>query len=225
MSGSTSFHTRSTVKYMPMRLRGRILILVGYVGLLAVVAVASSLATREILVMELDDRVSDTLDQEVLEFEQLVEVGRNPETSQPYRSAHELLEVFVERQVARDDEAILAFAEGAFFRGKTSRFPLDRLPQGQQSAFAAYSSKTAEAGPTEGTFETGLGTARFRARRVVIGDTSGALVVALLPVGQLDEIAEFPRWSILTTFGVLLLASVIVWIMARLVTRRRPITP
>jgi two-component system OmpR family sensor kinase len=202
----------------------RIGIFIAYVVLLALVAVASTFATRQILVNRLNDQVSDTLEQEVLEFEQLIEVGRSPETSRPYGSVQELLAVFVERQVARNDEAILTYAEGRFFRGKIESFPLDRLPPAQEQAFAALSSRTAVTGETKGTFETRLGDARYRVRRVVIGDTTGAFVVALLPVGELAVIDELQSWDIVAMLAVLLfLASVIAWIVVRLVTRTRPI--
>lgn len=197
--------------------------LIAYIALLALLAVASTFATREILVSRLDDRVSDVLEQEVLEFEVLVEDGRSPETGQPYRSVQELLAMFLQRQVSRNDEALLTYAGGRFFRGKIERFPLDRLPPGPAQAFADLSARTAGGGKTEGTFETPLGEASYRVRRVVIGDTTGALVVALLPVGELNQIADLPRSGVLATFGVLLLASVIAWIIVRLVARTRPI--
>jgi len=189
-------------------------ILIAYVVLLALSAVASTFAIREVLLIRLHDQVDDALEQEVLEFEQLLEGGRNPETSEPFASVQELLLVFLERQVTSDDEAILTYAEGAFFRGKSARFPLDRLPPRQDQAFADYSSRTARVVPTEGTFETQLGTTRYRARRVVIGDTTGAVVVAILPVGELNEIGELQRWGVLATLVVLLIASVIAWLIA-----------
>jgi two-component system OmpR family sensor kinase len=192
----------------------RMRILIAYIVLLAMSAVASTFAIREILVLRLNDQVNDALEQEVLEFEQLREEGRNPETSEPFKSAQELLRLFLERQVTSDDEAILAYAEGALLGQKIARFPLDRLPPRQEQAFRAFSTRTGEGGGTEGTFETGLGEARYRARRVVIGDSTGAVVVTILPVGELQEIHELQTWGVLATLGVLLIASVIAFLVA-----------
>jgi signal transduction histidine kinase len=189
-------------------------ILIAYVVLLALSAVASTFAIREILVIRLNDQVNDALEQEVLEFERLLESGVNPETSRPFESVQEFLLVFLERQVTSDDEAILTYAEGSFFRGKTGKFPLDRIPPRQERAFAAFSSRTAQVGATEGSFDTRLGTARYRARPLRIGETTGAVVVTILPVGELNEIAELQRWGVLATLAVLLVASVIAWLIA-----------
>jgi two-component system OmpR family sensor kinase len=189
-------------------------ILIAYVVLLALSAVASTFAIREILVIRLNDQVSDALEQEVLEFEELLERGRNPETSEPFQSVQEFLLIFLERQVTSDDEAILTYAEGELLRQKVGRFPLDRLPARQEQAFRAFSTREGEGGATAGTFETGLGKARYRARRVVIGDTTGAMVVTILPVGELNEIGELQRWGVLATLAVLLVASVIAWLIA-----------
>jgi two-component system OmpR family sensor kinase len=192
----------------------RMRILISYVVLLALSAVASTFAIREILLIRLDDQVNDALEQEVLEFEQLLEDGRNPETSEPFKSVQELLLAFLERQVTSDDEALLTYADGSFLRGKSARFPLDRLPPRQEQAFAAFSSRTAAGGETGGKFETRLGDASYRARRVVIGDTTGAVVVTILPVGELSEIGELQRWGVFATLGVLLVASAIAWLVA-----------
>jgi two-component system OmpR family sensor kinase len=189
-------------------------ILIAYVVLLALSAVASTFAIREILLIRLADQVDDALEQEVLEFEQLREEGRNPVTSEPFGSVQDLLKLFLERQVTSDDEVLLAYAEGELLTQKIAKFPIDRLPPRQDQAFKGFSSRSGEAGETAGTFETRLGEARYRARRVVIGGTTGALVVAILPVGELNEIGELQRWGVLATLAVLLVASVIAWLIA-----------
>jgi two-component system, OmpR family, sensor kinase len=189
-------------------------ILIAYIVLLAISAVASTFAIREILIVRLNDSVNDALEQEVLEFEDFIEDGRNPETGEAFTSVRQLLNVFLQRQVLSDDEAILAYADGSFLAQRIARFPLDRIPPRQDEAFEEFSSRTAEGGATEGTFETGLGTARYRARGVRIGETTGAMVVTILPVGELNEIGELQTWGVLATLAVLLVASVIAWLIA-----------
>jgi signal transduction histidine kinase len=189
-------------------------ILIAYIVLLAISAVASTFAIREILVVRLNDSVNDALEQEVLEFEDFIEDGRNPETGEAFTSVRQLLDVFLQRQVLSDDEAILTYADGAFQAQRIARFPIDRIPPRQDEAFEEFSSRTAEGGATEGTFETRLGTARYRARGVRIGETTGAMVVTILPVGELNEIGELQRWGVLATLAVLLVASVIAWLIA-----------
>ena len=73
----------------------------------------------------------------------------------------------------------------------SSAFPLDVLPREVLADWAALSSDLPGEGErVTGTFETELGDAHYRVRRVVLGDHTGAFVVAILPAAELDEIED-----------------------------------
>src|SRR5918992_3899810 len=59
-------------------------ILATYIILLTLSAVISMLAIREVLILRLNDRTEDASQQEILELERLLAVGRDPETGRPF---------------------------------------------------------------------------------------------------------------------------------------------
>jgi signal transduction histidine kinase len=65
-----------------------------------------------------------------------------------------------------------------------------------------------------GTFDTDLGKAHYRVRRVVMGDETGAFDVANLPAKELDEIRDLQTYGVVVTLVVLLLASAVAWLIA-----------
>jgi two-component system, OmpR family, sensor kinase len=200
-------------------------ILIAYIVLLAISAVASTFAIRQILTVRLNDQVDDVLEQEVLELEDLIKDGRNPETGDAFTSVRQFLDVFLERQVLSDDEAMLAYAEGQLVGQKVERFPLGRLPFRQEAAFRALSTSTAEGGEMKGTFETSMGTAHYHAHPIVIhdelGKSTGVFIATMLPAGELNAMEGLQTWGTLTTLAVLLIASMIAWVSARLVRAQR----
>ncbi|MGH2578361.1 MAG: two-component sensor histidine kinase, partial [Actinomycetota bacterium] len=84
----------------------------------------STLAIRQILVIRLDDRVADAGQQEVLELEQLLAVGRDPATGEPFTSPGALFDAYLARNVPSSEEALLTFVDGQFHRSALARFPL-----------------------------------------------------------------------------------------------------
>src|SRR5918992_2213034 len=190
-------------------------ILASYVILLAVSALISTLAIRQILIIRLDDRVADAGQQEVLELDRLLAVGRDPDTGLPFSSAAALFDAYLARNVPSSEEALLTFVDGRFHRSALARFPLDRVPSEQMADWADLATESpAESERVSGTFETEIGTAHFRVRRIVLGDSYGAFVVAILPAAELEEIADLQTYGVVVTLGVLLIASAIAFLIA-----------
>jgi two-component system OmpR family sensor kinase len=190
-------------------------ILASYVILLALSALVSTFAIRQILIIRLDDRIQDAGQQEVLELDRLLAVGRDPETGRPFESPRALFDAYLARNVPSSEEALLTFVDGKFYRSALARFPLDRLPDPQLADWADLSSRSPEESePVTGAFETAIGTAHFRVRRVQLGDSTGAFVVAILPAAELQEIGELQTYGAIVTLGVLLVASAIAWLVA-----------
>jgi signal transduction histidine kinase len=175
----------------------------------------STFAIRQILIIRLDDRIQDAGQQEVLELDRLLAVGRDPETGLPFESPTALFDAYLARNVPSSEEALLTFVDGRFHRSALARFPLDSLPDAQLVDWADLSSRSPdETERVTGAFETELGMAHFRVRRVQLGESTGAFVVAILPAAELDEIGELQTYGAVVTLGVLLLASAIAWLVA-----------
>ena len=190
-------------------------ILASYVILLALSAVLSTLAVRQVLFIRLDDRIKDAGEQEVLELERLLAVGRDPATGQPFDSPEALFDAYLARNVPSSEEALLTFVDGTFYRSALARFPLDQLPAAQLVDWADLSSSSPE--ETErniGTFDTELGKSYFRARRVILGESIGAFIIAILPAAELEEIRDLQTFGAAATLGVLLVASAFAWLIA-----------
>jgi two-component system OmpR family sensor kinase len=86
-------------------------ILAGFVGLLAVTTLGSVLVAREVLLNRLDERIDAHLRQEVGELRKLAD-GVDPETGKPFAGASQLFDVFLARNVAAPNEALLTFVGG-----------------------------------------------------------------------------------------------------------------
>jgi len=190
-------------------------ILVSYVVLLALSALVSTFAIRQILLIRLDDRIRDAGQQEVQELESLLTVGEDPDTNRPFASPGALFDAYLARNVPSSEEALLTFVNGEIHRRKMERFPLVELPNETLARFAVLSSDLPGKDiRVTGTFETELGTAHYRVRRVELEGETGAFVVAILPAKELEEIDELQTYGVVVTLGILLLASAVAYLIA-----------
>ena len=190
-------------------------ILASYVVLLTLSALVSTFAIRQILIIRLHDRIEDAGQQEVAELERLLAVGRDPATGRPFDSPRVLFEAYLARNVPSSEEALLTFVDGRFHRQVLERFPISVLPAETLADWAALSSRLPGRGErVTGTFETEIGTAHYRVRRVLLEGGTGAFVVAILPAAELDEIRDLQTYGAGATLVVLLIASGIAYLIA-----------
>jgi signal transduction histidine kinase len=192
-------------------------ILVSYVVLLTISAVLSTFAIRGLLLIRLDDRVDSALEQEILEFERLVADGRDPETGKPFASLRALFDIYLARNVPGDEEAFLTFIDGEQYRSSDfSRFPVDRIPAQTLGYWQVLSSRPSRGDSrVTGTYETDEGTARFSVRRLRFrGAQDGAFAATILPHEEQREIEALQTYGFGVTFGILLLASGVAWLIA-----------
>jgi len=190
-------------------------ILASYVVLIALSAALAMLGVRQLLYSQLEGRVQESLEQEVREFDQLVAVGNDPETGEPFSNVQALFDVYLARNVPSQEEALLTFVNGEFYRSALSQFHLDRVPSEELSDWEARSNRTAgEAESAVGRFDTSLGQAHFRARRVRLGQSNGALIVTILPAAELEDIGDLQTYGAAGALGILLLASIVAWFIA-----------
>jgi two-component system, OmpR family, sensor kinase len=202
-------------KWFGVARSARTRILVSYVVLLALSALISTFAIRQILLIRLDDRIQDSGQQEVLELESLLTVGEDPVTNRPFDSPRALFDAYLARNVPSSEEALLTFVNGEFHRQELARFPLTQLPAETRASFAALSSDLpGKDVRVTGSFDTELGKAHYRVRRVLLGGETGAFVVAILPAKELEEIDELQTYGVAVTLGILLLASAVAYLIA-----------
>jgi two-component system OmpR family sensor kinase len=206
---------RRDKKWIGVARSARTRILASYVILLALSAVFSTLAIRQILLIRLDDRIAESGRQEVAELERLLADGRDPVTSRPFTHPRRLFEVYLQRNVPSSEEALFTFIDGQPHRQNLERFPILSLPAEVLADWAALSSDLPGTGVrVTGTFETELGKAHFRVHRVPLGEHTGAFVVATLPAKELDEIRDLQTYGVGVTLFVLLLASAAAYLIA-----------
>jgi signal transduction histidine kinase len=193
----------------------RVRIMASFVVLLALSAVLSMVVIRTLLINGLNDRIQDAGHQEVLELDRLLAVGEDPDTGRPFKSPQSLFDAYLARNVPSHEEALLTFVDGNFHRSQLARFPLDRMPREQFLGWAEQSTRGArEPASAEGTFDTSLGMAHYRLRRVVLGESAGALVVTTLPAAELQDIQELQVYGVAATLMILLVASGVAWLVA-----------
>jgi signal transduction histidine kinase len=180
-------------------------IAIGVLTLLAVSSLASVLALRQILVSRAGDRVDRALDQEVLEFRRLAEIGRDPRSGQPFgNDIKAVFEVFLARNVPLRGEAFYTFVDGVPFRSSADAAPADPL-------LAEIAALGAVAAPTRGELEGPDGELRYLAVPIDTEGPRGAFAVTISLDQELEEINEAVRIAAGVSIVVFLLASVAVF--------------
>ena len=189
-------------------------ILAAYIILIAVSAAVAILGIRSLLHSQLEDRVQQALEQEISEFEELIG-GIDPDTGEKFDSAQAVLDLYLLRNVPSQEEGIVTFVDGKFDRQNLGRFPLDRVPSEALQDWEARSTRVPGSPLSAvGRYETSLGEAFFRARRVRIGNSSGALIVTILPAAELEDIRDLQTYGSAGAVLILLIASVGAWFVA-----------
>ncbi|HEV3478482.1 MAG TPA: HAMP domain-containing sensor histidine kinase [Gaiellaceae bacterium] len=206
---------RRRPKWFGIAKSARTRILASYIVLLAASALLSTFAIRQILLIRLDDRIQDSGQQEVAELERLLAVGRDPETGRPFGHPRALFDTYLERNVPSSEEALFTYVNGTRHERVLVRFPLTGVPAEVEARWAALSSDLPGGGErVTGTFQTELGKAHYRVRRVLLGEDTGAFVVATLPAKELEEIRDLQTYGVGAILVVLLIASAFAYAIA-----------
>ncbi|HSK26923.1 MAG TPA: ATP-binding protein [Jiangellales bacterium] len=193
----------------------RFRILVSYVVLLAFSAVLSVVAIREVLLIRLDARIEAAMDQELLELNRMLDVGRNPETGEAFTSLTELFEVYFTRNVPSSEEGMLSYVDGRLDQVAMDRYPIISLPAEVRSGWADFAAVHDDGRASEtGHFVTELGQASYRIDSVRLGDDVGAFVVTVLPAAELRELDGLMTYGLAAALGVLVLATACAWPIA-----------
>jgi len=206
-------------------LRNRIVI--RFVVVLAIATVASVLFQRHVLLTQLEERVDADLMQEVTELQRLVggrdaqgnclggvgadgdcEVGRNPETGEPFGDDVEaVFDTFLRRNIPSDFETMITFVGG-----RPYKVPAVRLPYAHEADEALYHLAGVDE-PRRGHAATAHGRIRYLAVPVMgtRDEPLGVFVVSQFLELQRNEVEE-SLWVItLMGLAVLVVASLLVY--------------
>jgi signal transduction histidine kinase len=192
-------------------------ILASYVILLAIASLASVLAVREVMLVRLDDRVEEDLQQEVEEFRNLASTGVDPETGEPFGTdVKAIFETYLERNVPDDDEELITVP-----RRGTPRS--DRGDNAQGYSFSDFIDRWRTLDEVErGEVDTPGGPARYIAIPVQVEGVErplGTFAVAIFTADERDQVDEAVLIVAAVSGAVLLLGSVVAFsIVGRVIT-------
>ncbi|HEX2129505.1 MAG TPA: HAMP domain-containing sensor histidine kinase [Solirubrobacterales bacterium] len=182
-------------------------ILASYLILLAIAAFASVLAVRQVMLVRLDDRVEEDLQQEVGEFRNLAEEGVDPETGRPFGTdIKAIFETYLERNVPDDDEELITVPR----EGQAKRDPGSNT---QEYGFADFVDRWRTLDAVErGEIDTPGGPARYVAIPVELEGSPeplGTFAVAIFTADERNQVDEAVQIVAIVAAVVLLLGSVI----------------
>ncbi|MBA2529003.1 MAG: HAMP domain-containing histidine kinase [Euzebyales bacterium] len=190
----------------------RFRILGWYIALLALALVASTLAVRQILLVRLDERINEELNQEVDELNRLAQ-GRDPRTGERFASVEPLFKLFLSRNIPAQAETMSTFVEGQRFRRSTQRAPVNLFED--ESLTSRWANVTES---QLGSVDTAAGRVDYAAVPVRVaarqGTSHGVFVVAEFYDMQRREVDEVVRVAAGVGFATLVIASLLAWAVA-----------
>jgi signal transduction histidine kinase len=190
-------------------LRARII--VGHVGLLAILVVASVLVARQVLLVRLEERIDAELQQEVSELKRLAS-GSDPETGRRFGDdVRRIFEVFLDRNIPARNEVILTFVNGKYFqRSPDLRAPPYRLEQDQELIARWGRLQQTD----RGEISTPGGRVKYFAEPVRRGGEPGTFVVAVFRDREEEELNDAITAVGAVGLALLLAGSVLAWRLA-----------
>ncbi|MFT7837998.1 HAMP domain-containing sensor histidine kinase [Saccharothrix sp. BKS2] len=186
-----------------VRIMGWLLLLV------AVVSLATTLVTHNLLLREVDRDVNAALEQEAAELSQVLVEGVDRVTGQPFADVREALSAHLQRQYVDDDEVILAWTPtaGPILQDREEPFRLGEHPDVLDPILAAPT--------TSGAAATPAGEMRWiRVDAVGAADDRGALVVGYFVDRDRAEVATTVRTLLLVGLLGVVLAGAAAWFVA-----------
>lgn len=188
----------------------RIRILAWYIVLMPCSTLASIVAIRQLLFVNVEERVKESLLQQVQEFRRLAG-GRIPTTGQLLKDAvTAIFGVFLSRNVPDDDEFFVTLLNGEFYKSSPRALPNSIHPN---SDLVKYWAQLKEA--EQGQKLTSAGTILYQVELVTITEkTHGVLVAAHFTMGERKEVDEAVAVVSNVVIPVLSVASVLAWVVA-----------
>ena len=189
------------------------MLLVLLIALVSVVVVV-----RESLHLSVTERANASASEEVIQFRTFVDQQVDPRTDQPFASAERLLEAYLEQHQPDSDEVMVGYVgtRGRVFESYGPGAP----PVEEYDLTADEGVLEAAARSPSGTAETTAGEMRW-ARTVIDGgtDPDALLVVGAFTRDARTQVERTVSTLALVSFGALLFAGVISWLVAGRILR------
>jgi signal transduction histidine kinase len=190
-------------------LRARML--VGYVGLLAVLVVASVVVARQVLIDRLEEQLEHELEQEVREV-RVLSGGTDPETGEPFENARRIFAVFLRRNIPARNEVILTYVNGEAFRRVPTRL---RAAPYRLHADPELVGRWSSLRQTDrGEIETPGGRVMYWAEPIRHGGQLGTFVVAIFRDREEEGLNDAIAALAIVGFVFLVAGSVLAWRLA-----------
>ena len=201
--------------------RFQIRILAVYCLLILLSFSGAVLAIRRVLLLRLDARVEQALNQEIQELQVLVN-GKDPETAQPFGdNITAIFNVFLRRNIPINDEYTIALLPDGFYASVPSKLPKSIA---RNSAIVSHWQQLTV--PERGEVDSSENQIVYLAEPVRIdGKIRGVFVVAIATNNERQQVKEAILIIIRVTAVVVAITSVLAWIFAgRILTPLRLLT-
>jgi signal transduction histidine kinase len=195
-------------------LRARML--VGYVGLLAILAVASVLVARQVLLVRLEEHLDHQLTQEVSEVK-VLSGGRDPRTGTPFDSIRRVFAVFLRRNIPARNEVIITYVNGEAFRRVPTRLRAAPYRLHEDPELVPRWANLRERDRDE--IETPGGRIMYWAEPLRLGGERGAFVVAIFRDREEEALNDAIAALAVVGLVFLVFGSVLAWRLAGSVLR------
>ena len=184
-------------------------ILVSYLALLVIAAAVSIFAVRQVLLVRLDARIQEDLQQEIQEFRALAN-GIDPATGEPFGTDVEaIFRVYLERNVPDDDEELITVP-------REGKVVIDGGDNATRFTFGDFIARWRTLEEIErDEVSTPAGEARYVAVPVVArGEALGTFVVASFVADERGEVNEAVLVVTVVSAGVLLFGAILAFLAA-----------
>jgi len=197
---------RSGLIGRPLWRGARVRILAWVIGLLAASTLATLALERQVLTGRVEQRVDESLDQEVEEFRRLVRDGRNPLTGRPFgNDVAAIFDVFLTRNVPSENEDYYTFVRGRPFRSTR--------PDADAGVISEVRVLGAAEAVERGGFSGPDGEVRYLAVPVRLdGATRGVFVVTNRLGEEEDEVSDVVEVNAIVALSVLFVASALAFL-------------
>lgn len=179
----------------------------------ATALLAVILTTRTLLLTNMETATSNSVVQELDEFNTFLDQGTDPETAEPFRTTERLFSVYLSRQIPSDNEALLAIVGGQVMELKRTANADSTQPWETHTVREVLNSDAAS-----GIFHTPDGE-RIHWGRIALQTNDGAgpedyFVVAINTEPDAERIETDIRTIGLVGIGGLALISALAWLIA-----------
>jgi two-component system, OmpR family, sensor kinase len=199
---------RTGGRFLAAGLGTRMLALI--IALVALWAVVSLVLLNNALVQRLDSRVDEELAEEISDFGRLADRQRPLSGRFTGAGLERLFDMMLARNIVGDGESVITFMGGRPYRATAVGQALLRSMPELRTRWAALQQGT------DGEISSGELRFRYRARRVTGAAHLAGGIVILSSVGREHrEIDDAVKVTGLTKFGLLVLAALLAWLLAR----------